>query len=48
MQVLANSAAASILILLYLLRSSPEATEDDQCFARNGDAGDVLVVGIVA
>lgn len=49
-QVLANSAIASILILLHvrLLRSSPEAKEDAQCFAYNGGAGDVLAVGIVA
>lgn len=41
---------ASILVLLHvrLLRSSPEAEEDGQCFQYNGGAGDVLAVGIVA
>ncbi|KAK2763276.1 hypothetical protein FQN54_009912 [Arachnomyces sp. PD_36] len=49
-QVLANSVVASVLILLHVrrLRSSPEEEQHGQCFAYNGRAGDVLIVGIVA
>ncbi|KAL2003229.1 hypothetical protein VTN02DRAFT_4636 [Thermoascus thermophilus] len=46
-QVLANSIVASVLILLHT-KLLLGRREEEQCFSRGGDVGDLLTVGIVA